>query len=470
MIKIFDLNELKHYKNIHMVGIGGISMSGIAEILFNWGFHVTGYDACDSEIVRKLNETGIPVVTEHNLDFINQADLVVYTAAIKKDNPELVEARNLGVPTIERKDFLGIITKSYLNTIGISGTHGKTTTTSMVSLCFLEENLDPTIQVGAMLKQINGNYRIGNSNYFIIEACEYAESFLKFHLKSAVILNIDNDHLDYFKTFENIKLAFVKYVKKLPKSGFLVLNADDPNCLDLRKETRATVVTYGLKNLEADFIAKDIQFDENGCARFQVYYHSEFYETFSLSVPGIHNVSNALAAISLCHSYGISKDAMKSALAKFTGANRRCELLGKFSNGIKVFDDYGHHPTEIHATACAISQKKFHSSWVVFQPHTYSRTQNLLEDFAKALLDFDHIIITDIYAARETNTYGITSEHLVDEIKNLGKNAIYIQNFDEIVKYLEQHMEPDDLVLTLGAGTVVEVGKKLVKNNINKGN
>jgi len=333
----------------------------------------------------------------------------------------------------------------------------------MVSLCFLEANLDPTIQVGAMLKQINGNYRVGNSEHLIIESCEYAESFLKFHLKSAIILNIDNDHLDYFKTFDNIKLAFVKYVRKLPKSGFLVLNADDSNCLDLAKESNASIITYGIENQKADFVAKNIRFDEDGFATFDVYYHSEFYETISLSVVGMHNISNALATICLCHSYNISKSAVKTALKKFTGANRRCELLGKFNNSVKVFDDYGHHPTEINATSCAIKQKKFSSSWVVFQPHTYSRTKNLLNEFAESLINFDHIIITDIYAARESNIYHISSEDLVCKIKQLGKEAIYISDFEEIVKYLKSNVQPNDLVLTLGAGTVVEVGKMLVK-------
>ena len=327
--------NIKKYKNVHMIGIGGVSMSGIAAILTNFGINVTGSDASQSESTDKLISMGIKVTIGHNLEDIAKADVVVYSAAIKQDDPEMLEAKKLQIPTIERADFLGELTRCYKDTICISGTHGKTTTTSMISLCFMEANQDPSIQVGAYLKQLDGNYRVGNSEHFIIEACEYVESFLKFSPKAEVILNIDNDHLDYFKTFENIKHAFVKYVKKLPKSGFLVLNADDPNCLHLREETKASVVTYGLKNPDADFIAKDIQFDENGCARFQVYYHSEFYETFSLSVPGIHNVSNALATISLCHCYDISKNAMKSALAKFTGANRRCELLGKISNGIK---------------------------------------------------------------------------------------------------------------------------------------
>jgi len=258
------------------------------------------------------------------------------------------------------------------------------------------------------------------------------------------------------------KLAFVKYVRKLPKSGFLVLNADDSNCLDLAKESNASIITYGIENQKADFVAKNIRFDEDGFATFDVYYHSEFYETISLSVVGMHNISNALATICLCHSYNISKSAVKTALKKFTGANRRCELLGKFNNSVKVFDDYGHHPTEINATSCAIKQKKFSSSWVVFQPHTYSRTKNLLNEFAESLINFDHIIITDIYAAREINTFGIKESDIVKEIKKYGKEAFYISNYDDIKLYLGEYVKKDDLIITLGAGNITKLSDILV--------
>lgn len=462
MKEILDINELKHYKHIHMIGIGGISMSGIAEILKNWGFTVTGYDATPSEITEKLISHGIPVTYDNDLSNLHTADIVVYTAAIKPDNPWLVESRNMNIPTIERKDFLGIITNSYINTIGISGTHGKTTTTSMVSLCFLEEGLDPTIQVGAILKQLDGNYRVGNSNNLIIESCEYAESFLKFHLKSAIILNIDNDHLDYFKTFENIKKAFIKYVEKLPANGFLVLNADDKSCLELISHTKSNCITYGIENKEADYIAQNITFDKNGFATFDVYKKNDFYGTISLSVAGIHNVSNALSCIALCDSYNISYVSIKKALLNFTGANRRLEYIGT-CNGASVYDDYGHHPTEIEATTNAINKKDFNESWVIFQPHTYSRTKNHLNDFAKVLSRFDNIIVTDIYAAREINTFGISSEDLANKIIELGKKAIYIPDFKKISEYIKANVHENDIVLTLGAGTVVNISKMLVE-------
>ena len=434
-------------------------MSGIAEILHNWGFTVTGSDLNKTDITDKLNDNGILVSIGHDLKNVHNSDLVVYTAAVKQNNPELCEAKNLKIPTIERGDFLGIITKSYLNSIGISGTHGKTTTTSMVSLCFLEENLDPTIQVGAILKQLNGNYRVGNSDYLIIESCEYAESFLNFHLKSAIILNIDNDHLDYFKTFENLKHSFEKYVAKLPANGFLVLNADDENCLELKNKSKAKIITYGINN-NADFTANDIEFDSNGFAKFDVYYKNEFYNTIKLSVPGIHNVSNALACISLCFSYGISKESIAKALLEFTGAHRRFEFMGKYNNA-SIFDDYGHHPAEILATVNGLKNIKHNNSWVVFQPHTYSRTKNLLEDFAKVLINFDNIIITDIYAAREENIYNISSHDLVNKIEALGKKAVFISDFNEIANYLKKHILPNDIVLTLGAGPIDKVSKIL---------
>ena len=457
-----NIDNIKKYKNIHMIGIGGVSMSGIAAILTNWGFTVTGSDAFDSESVKSLLEKGIKVTIGHNLEDVSKSDIVVYSAAIKKDDPEMIEAKRLNIPTIERADFLGEITRCYKDTICISGTHGKTTTTSMISLCFLEGLKDPSIQVGAFLKQIDGNYKVGNSEHFIIEACEYVESFLKFSPKAEIILNIDNDHLDYFKNFDNIKNAFIKYVKLLPDDGLLVLNGDDSNCLDMKSYTSAKTITYGITNKNTNFFAVNIVFDNDGFAEFDVYHNDEFFERIKLSVPGMHNVLNALACISVCTEYGIDKSAIKSALAKFTGAHRRFEFKGKIKNKASVYDDYGHHPTEIIATAKSLMNKKYNKSWVIFQPHTYSRTKNLLNDFAKALLNFDNIIVLDIYAAREKNTYGITSKDLTDKIISLGKDAKYIPDFNECVSYVKDNVQENDIVMTLGAGTVTEIGPMLV--------
>ncbi len=457
-----NIERLKKYNKIHMVGIGGVSMSGIAEILINFGFSVTGSNNVETETTKKLEKAGIKISIGHNESNITNQDVVVYSAAIKQDNPELVTAKAKNIPIIERADFLGELTRCYKDTITISGTHGKSTTTSMVSLCFLEALKDPSIQVGADIKQLNGNYKVGNSEYFIIEACEYVESFLKFSPKSEVILNIDNDHLDYFKNFDNIKKAFIRYVKLLPKDGLLVVNGDDKNALDLPKFTDANVLTYGITNKNTDFFAVNIVFDNNGFPEFDVYAKGEFYGRIKLSIPGMHNVLNALGCIALCDYYGIGLDSIKKALLSFTGAVRRFEFKGSV-NGASVYDDYGHHPTEIIATAKALMNKKYNKSWVVFQPHTYSRTKTLMDDFAKALLNFDNIIVLDIYAAREKNTYGITSEDLVEKINSLGKHALYIPDFNECVDYLKENVHENDIIITQGAGTVTEIGPMLVQ-------
>lgn len=458
-----NIDNIKRYKNIHMIGIGGVSMSGIAAILKNWGFTVTGSDTNDSENIQALMQKGIKVVIGHSLEDVANSDIVVYSAAVKQDDPEMLEAKKLHIPTIERADFLGELTRCYKDTICISGTHGKTTTTSMIALCFLEALEDPSIQVGAYLKQLGGNYMVGNSEHFIIEACEYVESFLKFSPKAEVILNIDNDHLDYFKTFENIKNAFIKYVKLLPDDGVLIINADDTNCLDLAQYTNATIITYGIQNKEADFYAENIIFDHDGFAEFDVFYRGKLFDKIKLSIPGIHNVLNALSCIALCTKYGIEKIAIKSALLKFTGAHRRFEFKGKIDNKVSVYDDYGHHPTEILATAKSLSYKKYNHSWVIFQPHTYSRTKNLLEDFANSLLSFDHVIVLDIYAAREKNTYGISSKDLVNQLIAIGKDAKYIPDFNECVSYVKNNVKENDIVMTLGAGTVTEIGPMLIQ-------
>ena len=457
-----NIENIKKYKNIHMIGIGGVSMSGIAAILKNWGFHITGSDTSNSESVRLLLDRGIKVTIGHNLEDVAASDVVVYSAAVKQTDPEILEAKRLNIPTIERADFLGELTRCYKDTICISGTHGKTTTTSMVSLCFIEALKDPSIQVGAFLKPLNGNYRVGNSEHFIIEACEYVESFLKFSPKAEIILNIDNDHLDYFKTFDNIKSAFIKYVKLLPDDGILIINGDDSNCLDLPQYTNCKCISYGITNKNTDFFAVDIVFNKDGFAEFDVYHHNQFFDRISLSVPGMHNVLNALACIALCTEYGIDKKDIKNALLKFTGAHRRFEFKGKINGIASVYDDYGHHPTEILATAKSLMNKEYNKSWVIFQPHTYSRTKNLLDDFAKALLNFDNIVILDIYAARENNVYGISSRDLADKISSFGKDAKYIPDFDDCVSYIKENVQKDDIVITLGAGTVTEIGPLLV--------
>lgn len=454
--------HIRDYKHIFMVGIGGISMSGIAEILVNWNFQVSGSNIVSNEQTEWLEKNGIKVYIGHAKENIDDSvDLVVYTAAVKTDNPELVEAKRREIPTIERGSFLGEITKLFKDTIGIAGTHGKTSTTSMVASAFLEAGMDPSIQVGAVLPKINGNYRVGQSDYFIIEACEYCESYLNFQQRSAIVLNIDDDHLDYFGTIDNIKKSFEKYVSFLPSDGFLVLNRDDLRCYDLRNFTRAQVITVG-KTETADWHYENISYDEEGYSSYDAYKGSQLVEHVTLHVTGEHMVFNSLCSLALCDAYGISSSVVSRALKEYSGASRRLEFKGKV-NGAKIYDDYGHHPTEIAATVKGLLNKKFHESWVVFEPHTYSRLYEHLKEFASSLLPFDHIIITDIYAAREVNTYHIQEEDLIKEIYNLGKEAIHISNIDKIVSYLKEHVKEDDLVLTLGAGNVTKIASLLSK-------
>ena len=459
----FEITDLSDYKHIHLIGIGGISMSAIAETLHNWNHIVTGSDCTQSQITDTLNLHGIPTVIGHDLENCKKADLIVFSAAIKEDDPEIVLAKENNIPLVTRGKFVGYLTKMYKETICVSGTHGKTTTTSMLSVCFLNAHKDPSIQVGALLKNIGGNYHVGNSDYFILESCEYQANFLNFFPKTEIILNIDNDHLDFYKTFDNIVKAFQDFAKILPENGLLVTNGDDANCLALKDITKSKFLTYGIENQSADFIAKNIEFDKNGFAHFDVYKQNNFFHHFELSVAGKHNILNALACIATCDFYKIDQVTMAESLKSFTGAERRLEYKGSF-NDVSIFDDYAHHPTEILATVNAIKNKQYNESWVIFQPHTYSRTVAHLEDFAKSLLDFDHIVLLDIYAAREKNTFGISSQDLANKLKEFGKEANYIENFDDVVSYLKSNAKPHDLILTLGAGTVTKLGPMLLEN------
>ena len=456
-----DIDNLEKYNRIHLIGIGGISMSAIAERLKAWGYIVTGSDLYESEITKKLKKDGIDVVIGHDVNIAKSADLIIYNAAIPDTDPELLVAKENNIDVIGRGKFVGFLTKKYKEAICVSGTHGKTTTTSMLSICFLNANMDPSIEVGAILDKIDGNYRVGKSEYFILESCEYKANFLNFFPNSAIILNIDNDHLDYYKTFDNIIKTFNEFVQKVDSKGVVVVNGDDSNCLKLKENVVSKFITYGIENTDANFVAKNIEFNEEGFAKFDVYKDREFLLDVQLSVPGKHNILNSLAVIAISNYYGIDNETIKLSMLEFKGASRRMEYKGTVNNA-KIFDDYGHHPTEVIATVKGIKNKKFNRSWVVFQPHTYSRTKAHLKEFAEALLEFDNIIITDIYAAREKNTFDISSKDLVEEIIKLGKDAKYISDFSEIVEILKKNVKENDLVLTLGAGTVTEIGPMLV--------
>lgn len=458
-----EISDLTKYKRIHLIGIGGISMGAIAETLKNWNYIVTGSDLSQSAITDSLNSHGIKTTIGHDLENSKKADLIIYSAAINDQDPEILIAKENNIPTIGRGQFVGYLTKLYKETICVSGTHGKTTTTSMLSICFINAHKDPSIEVGALLDAIGGNYRVGNSDYFILESCEYKGNFLKFFPHTEIILNIDNDHLDYYKTFDNIVKTFKDFSLLLDEDGLLVTNADDPNCLNLKNNIKSKFISYGIENQDANFVAKNISFDKNGFATFDVFKNNELFTNISLSVAGKHNILNALAYIAVCDYYGIEKEIIASSLKSFTGAERRLEYKGTLENDVAIFDDYAHHPTEIKATANAIKNKEFNESWVIFQPHTYSRTKLLLDDFADAVSKFDHIILLDIYAAREKNTFDISSKDLVDKINSIENKAIYMPNFDEVVNYVKNNVQKDDIIITLGAGTVTKLGPMLLE-------
>ncbi len=453
--------KLESKKKIHFIGIGGISMSGLAMIMLSRGHIITGSDKNDSNIIEKLRMLGAKVYIGHNKKNVDLADLVVYTAAINKNNPEYKAAQELGIPMLERSEFLGHIMKAYKYSINVSGTHGKTTTTSMIGAIMLREKLNPTIHVGGELDIIGGNTLVGDSKYFITEACEYVDSFLKFYPYVAVVLNIDKDHLDYFSGIEAIKESFYKFISLVPSDGYIVCCLDDKNICDvLRRELKCkNVITYSINNVEAKWRAANIVFDDNGCGAFTLLKDNEEYCDIRLGVNGVHNVLNAVAACCVCFELGVKKETVIDVLREFKGAHRRYEYKGE-RNNVKVVDDYAHHPSEIKATLKASKRSKFNKEWCIFQPHTYTRTKELLNEFSEAFFDADNVIITDIYAAREKDTGEINSSMLVKKLKENNVNAIYIKDFDDIVEYLNENVNDNDLILTMGAGDVYIVGEK----------
>lgn len=450
-----NINLEGNKKTVHMVGIGGISMSGLAEILMNKDVKITGSDIQETEITKRLRSMGAVINIGHSAGNITDQDLVVYTAAVPGDNPELVEARNRSIPVIERSVLLGAIMDQYENSIAVSGTHGKTTTTSMISSILLEAGLDPTIHVGGLFNLIGGNTRIGNSSYFVAEACEYKNSFLNFKPSLAVVLNIDADHLDFFRDIDHIKSSFEAFLANVRTPGLIVLNLDDPHTKGLSKVLTRPVITYGANSPEADWTCENTSLKE-GYADFTILHKKAVWGSIKLSVPGIHNVSNALAAIASCQGLGIPKGAIIKGLENYKGTHRRLEHKGIINN-IRVMDDYAHHPTEIQASLNAARVLATNRLICVFQPHTYTRTHELLDDFSRAFALVDTVIVTDIYAAREKDTGIINSRILTARINLNTGNAVYISDFEDIVKYLHENASAGDLVLTMGAGNVYKV-------------
>ncbi len=456
-----NLTTLKNIKNIHMIGIGGVSMSAIALVLKKYGYNITGSDKCESDMVKILVENGIPVFIGSNAELVKTADIVVYTSAINQHDPEFVRAKSIGIPTYERAKFLGMLLECYEAPICICGTHGKTTTTSMTSSIFVDANMDPNVQVGSNYKNLNNlNYRIGESEYFILESCEYVDSFLNFPHQTATVLNIDEDHLDYFSGIDEIKASFKKFILMTKENGNLIINYDDQNCMDVLNEIKdelkkknIKIYTFSLSEPQADIYAKNISCNIKGFYSFDVIYKDEVQKIY-LTVPGIHNVYDALAAISTSLAYGIELSKMQKTLNEFCGAKRRFELKKQLPGNILIYDDYAHHPTEIKATLAAAKQKEHNRIIAIFQPHTYSRTKELLDDFSTSFSDADIAIITDIYAAREVDDGTISSKDLVNKILQNKSNAIYISTFDDIKEYVHKIAKPNDIILTIGAGNI----------------
>lgn len=447
---------------IHFIGIGGISMSGLAEILLEEGFTVSGSDAKESPLTRKLESEGAHICYGQKAENItDDIDCVVYTAAISRTNPELIEAVAHKIPMLTRAELLGQLMKNYDTPIAVSGTHGKTTTTSMISHILLEGKVDPTISVGGILKAIGGNIRVGSSETFLTEACEYTNSFLHFFPKISVILNIEEDHLDFFKDLEDIRHSFHQFAALLPSDGTLVINGEITDYPEIYQGLDCNVVTYG-PSADFDYSASDISYNEEGHVSFDLAKHGEKAGRITLSVTGDHNVSNALASIAVAELLDIPMDTIKKGLLSFTGTDRRFEYKGTF-NGVTVVDDYAHHPTEIKATLKAAQHYPHNSVWCVFQPHTYTRTKAFFHEFAEALSHADHLVLADIYAARETDTLGISSADLAEEAAKLGTDSHYFPSFAEIEAFLKENCRPGDLLITMGAGDIVTVGEDLIR-------
>ncbi len=447
--------------HIHFIGIGGISMSGLAEVLLKKGFTVSGSDAHESELADRLAKLGASVFYGQCAEnIIPGIDAVVYTAAVHPDNPEYMAAAAAHLPMLSRAELLGQIMRNYHTAIAVAGTHGKTTTTSMLSTVLMAADTDPTVSVGGILPEIGGNIRVGKSGMFLTEACEYTNSFLSFHPTVGIILNIEEDHLDFFKDLADIRSSFSRFAALLPKDGLLVINGEIEKPEEICSGASARVVSYGLGGTET-YTAEDISFNRTGCASFAVLRKGRRLGAVTLSIPGLHNVSNALAAIAAASELGIGFAEITKGLADFHGTDRRFQYKGSV-NGVTIIDDYAHHPTEITATLKTAELCPRRELWCVFQPHTYSRTKALLPAFAQALAHADHVVLADIYPARETDDLGISSRTLQAEIQKLGKTCEYFPSFGEIEKFLLKNCMHGDLLITMGAGDVLKIGENML--------
>lgn len=458
------MNLDKNIKRIHCIGIGGIGLSAIAEILITKGYTVSGSDIKASDITHRLDMLGATIYIGHDRNNVQNVDLIVYTAAVSDDNPELLFAKENNIPCMLRAKMLGLIMSDYQNNIAVSGTHGKTTTTSMISLILENSSMDPTILVGGYLDKIQGNAKIGDSPYFVTEACEYVDSFLELHPKIEVILNIDSDHLDYFKDIDHIVSSFERFANLVPNDGVIIAYNANAFVKSIINNVSCQVVTFGFDSC-CDYYASNIQFSSEGMPIFDVFYQDKKLCNIKLSIPGEHNICNSLAAFSCCHHLGAPVDNIVKTLESFKGTQRRFDIIGTTSNNIKVVDDYAHHPEEVKVTLKACTNIPHNELWCIFQPHTFTRTKALFDEFVDAFEGADKVIITDIYAAREKNIYQIKSSDLVDAIKAKypNKDICYLSSFDDIHAHICDHSLPNDLVITMGAGDIYKVAELIVE-------
>jgi len=457
------------FTNFHFIGIGGISMSGLAEILHNDGCNVTGSDRNDSEIIAALRKKGIDIKIGHNAQNVsNNTQVIVYNAAVPKDNPEIVAAKERGLRMMYRTDLLGRLMQNYERAIFVAGTHGKTTTTSMLAEIFMAAACDPTVMNGSVLPSMGGAVRIGARDFIIAEACEYHDSFLKLHPTIGIILNMEMDHSDYFKDIDALTNSFAGFVKKIPRDGLLVVNGDIPELGQLITGLDCDVLAFG-KN--GSIRPENISFGDSGYPTFDVVnsppkrggLQPEVVKLgqISLKVPGHHNIQNAMAAITCATHCGIPFGTIAAALARFTGAQRRFQHIGRYKEAT-IVDDYAHHPTEVVATIAAAKNMPHNRLWVVFQPHTRARTAEFLDEFAQALSQADEPIILDIYnpAGREEEQYNVHSKDLVARASN--PDCRHLPSFDAAIAHLAQHIAPGDLIITMGAGNVHQIAELLV--------
>lgn len=456
-MNIYDLEKyISGHAHAHLIGIGGVSMAPLAEVLQSIGVKVSGSDISESESVLRLRSLGIEIAIGHDAENIKGADLIVRTAAARDDNPEVTAAREAGIPVFERAEAWGYIMRSYKNAICISGTHGKTTTTSMVTHIFMDAQCDPTVMIGGTLPLLKAGHRVGGGETIIMESCEYYNSFLSFSPTVAVILNVDADHLDFFKDLEDVKSSFRKFAELVPESGFVVANGDDANTMSTISGLNKNIVTFGISE-NCDVRADNITPTDHG-TNFDLIYKGEKVTAVSLSVPGIHNVKNALAAAASALILGVDAKHISESLYEFHGAGRRFEFKGKY-NGADIYDDYAHHPSELRALLDAALSLPYNRVILCFQPHTYTRTKALFNEFVSELGRPHITYLSEIYAAREQNTIGISSSDLAAEIPG----SKYFATFEELEKALRETAQEGDLILTVGAGNIYRVGENLVK-------